>query len=422
MEPSAAGPAPTPQVPDVATLARATLTFCLDGAEPMMQALVEGAGGPVAALRLLSAAEDGPSFGWLDDGETGDGTPEAGAGFLPLGAEDDLTAAFLSGARTTGRRVTSRGLAAFRSSARRWASRLAQLPSTDRRTLSSWFTVDGAQWIVAPHHRCWPRQLDDLSQRTEWTAPLCLWGLGDPLALVGCPAPVAIVGSRGADDYGRAVARDAAYRMALQGHLVVSGGAMGVDAAAHRGALEAAEDGGEGRTAAVFAGGLSHRGPSRNARLFDAIGARGGAMVSELCPGTVPEARRFLLRNRIIAALASVVLVAQARLRSGALNTAGWACELGRVTTAVPGDITMPANAGCNRAIRDGKALLLSCVDDLDALCHAPHGGMCPGEGPQTTSGAASGGETAPDGEPAALTGARPATPDLRPRHRRGGR
>lgn len=127
---------------------------------------------------------------------------------------------------------------------------------------------------------------------------------------------------------------------------------MGTDAAAHWGALNALHGrmpANVGRTVAVFAGGLNHIGPMRNRTLFERIEAQGGALISELCPGTIPEARRFLLRNRIIAAMSSTLIVTQARLRSGALNTAGWACELLREVYAVPGDINQPCNAGAIR-------------------------------------------------------------------------
>ena len=108
---------------------------------------------------------------------------------------------------------------------------------------------------------------------------------------------------------------------------------MGIDAAAHWGALEAMNQLGAkvaGRTVAIFAGGLDHCGPTTNMRLFEQICAQHGALVSECTPSTIPEPRRFLLRNRLIAALAYSVVVAQARLRSGALNTAGWANEMNR--------------------------------------------------------------------------------------------
>lgn len=110
-----------------------------------------------------------------------------------------------------------------------------------------------------------------------------------------------------------------------------------------------------GRTVAVFAGGLNHAGPQCNSELFDGIAENGGALVSELCPGTIPEARRFLSRNRIIAALSSTLVVTQARLRSGALNTVNWGSELQRDIHAVPGNIDMPGNGGCNRLIQEQR-------------------------------------------------------------------
>ncbi len=236
--------------------------------------------------------------------------------------------------------------------------------------------MDGSQWIIGPQDGAWPAQLEDLSTHKDWAAPLCLWGVGSMAALTSCPSPVAVVGSRGVTDYGRTVAREVALRAAADGHLIVSGGAMGADAAAHWGALDALRQRGldaAGRTVAVFAGGLNHIGPSSNLRLFEAIRANGGALVSEMCPNTIPEARRFLLRNRIIAALASTVVVAQARLRSGALNTAGWGNDLNRVVLAVPGDITVPHNAGCNRLIAQSESIILTRTSGIGEFCHAPH-------------------------------------------------
>lgn len=340
---------------DEETLASMTLTFCIDGAESLMHALVRGAGGAAGALRLL-------------DGATR--------------RDRDLDAALLKGLARWGRRPSARGMAAFHTSVERWRARLGELPSRDPASLEAWFTGDGTMWVLAPHHPAWPRRLDDLELRTDWAPPLCLWGLGDPWALSSCDEPVAVVGSRAVTDTGRYVARSVAQRAAVAGHLVVSGGALGVDAAAHWGALAARDESGgdAGRTAAVFAGGLDHAGPARNRELFDRIQYGGGALVSELCPGTIPEARRFLLRNRLIAALTSLVVVAQARLRSGALNTAGWACELGRTVVAAPGEITSPAYAGCNRLIAGQKAALLMAVTDIDSFCHRPHAPRAGGE------------------------------------------
>ncbi len=136
---------------------------------------------------------------------------------------------------------------------------------------------------------------------------------------------------------------------------------MGTDAAAHWGALNALHGrmpANVGKTVAVFAGGLNHIGLMRNRTLFERIEAQGGASISELCPATISEARRFLLRNRIIAAMSSTLIVTQARLRSGGLNTAGWACELLREVYAVPGDINQPCNAGCNKMIGDHRAMI----------------------------------------------------------------
>ena len=329
---------------DDETLARAVLTFCLDSADAMMYALVKGTGSAASALQLI--ADSGP------------GNHEN----VTAAACTSLDAAFINGVTRWGRTINARGMASFHGSLVSWQQRLASLPSKDPDALRDWFTADGTQWIIAPHHPCWPSQLNDLSLRTDWASPLCLWGKGDPKALVSCPEPVGIVGSRGVSDYGRQSAHELALRMARAGHLVVSGGALGTDAAAHWGAVKAMDEMSAalaGRTVAVFAGGLNHIGPKSNQNLFEQIESHSGALISELCPGTVPEARRFLLRNRLIAALSSTLIVAQARARSGALNTAGWANELNRNLFAVPGDITMPHNTGCNRLIQDGRATIV---------------------------------------------------------------
>lgn len=343
---------------DDETLARAVLTYCLDSADAMMHALIKGTGSAAIALQLIH--------------DSGPGNHEG----VVAAACASLDTAFIDGITRWGRTVNSRGMSSFHGSLASWQQRLASLPCKDPEELKHWFTVDGTQWIIAPHHPYWPEQLSDLSLRTDWATPLCLWGKGDPRALVSCPNPVAIVGSRGVSDYGRQCARELARQCARSGHLIVSGGAMGADAAAHWGAIEAMDEIGaplSGRTIAVFAGGLNHIGPKANDNLFNSIENHSGALISELCPGTVPEARRFLLRNRLIAALSSTLIVAQARIRSGALNTAGWANELNRTLYAVPGDITMPNNTGCNQLIQEGRAAIICSLSSTNELCHEPH-------------------------------------------------
>lgn len=209
---------------DDETLARAVLTFCLDSAGAMMYALVKGTGSAASALQLI--ADSGP------------GNHKN----VTTAACTSLDAAFINGVTRWGRTINDRGMASFHGSLVSWQQRLASLPSKDPDALRDWFIADGTQWIIAPHHPCWPSQLNDLSLRTDGASPLCLWGKGDPKALVSCPEPVGIVGSRGVSDYGRQSAHELALRMARAGHLVVSGGALGTDAAAHWGAVKAMDE------------------------------------------------------------------------------------------------------------------------------------------------------------------------------------
>ena len=319
-------------VPPTDTLYRAALTFCLDGADVMMYATLKGAENAESLWHAL--AQSHPS------------QPSEICG----PALSRIDRMFVDGLTRWGRKASANAMRSFRNALACWHNRMMDLPSQDIIQLADWFTMDGTQWIIGPGHPCWPSQLADLSIRSDWAPPLCLWIKGDPRALTSCAKPVGIVGSRDVTEYGRYVAHTVAEQAAVAGHLVVSGGAMGTDAAAHWGALNALHGrmpANVGKTVAVFAGGLNHIGPMRNRTLFERIEAQGGALISELCPGTIPEARRFLLRNRIIAAMSSTLIVTQARLRSGALNTAGWACELLREVYAVPGDINQPCNAGC---------------------------------------------------------------------------
>ncbi|WP_231371428.1 DNA-processing protein DprA [Bifidobacterium sp. AGR2158] len=339
-------------------LARCLLTLCIDDADIMMAALLKGADDARAVLTsLVMSMQDMPQ-------------PGRDEGMRIL--ERDLALGIARWGCTLRPRTRER----FVQAVERWHARLASLPSANPDSLRAWLTADGAYTLLTPGDEAWPGGFSDLDVRSDYAPPVCLWVRGDAGALTACAEPLAVVGSRGMNDYGREVTSAVAEEACLAGHTVVSGGAMGVDAAAHWAAVRAAGSscaGRCGRTVAVFAGGLGHIGPSCNERLFAAILEAGGAFISELCPDTPPLAHRFLLRNRLIAAMASSVAVTQARLRSGALNTANWANELNRRLYAVPGDVTNPSNAGCNALIRDHRAILLADARAVDEYCHPRH-------------------------------------------------
>ena len=340
-------------------LARAVLTMAADGPDAFMIACLLGSSQAADLCRNLI------ELGVPNQSESG-GTHDA--------ARARLDERFLKGAARWGRQTSPEDLTRFHKISDTWRRRLTPLLAMDTGQVRTMMTGGGQFWVMTPGDSCWPGQVDDLARRSDWAPPLCLWGRGDPEALICCDQPLAVVGSRACDEYGRSIAHQIGRQAASQGHLVVSGGAMGTDAAAHWGALTA----GGGRTVAVFAGGLRHMGPKRNSRLFENIEADGGALISELPPDTIPEARRFLLRNRIIAALASDIVVAQARHRSGALNTANWGVELGRRVLAAPGRIDQPENTGCNRLIHEGKAELLLSASDIQEICHPTHAPIHP--------------------------------------------
>ena len=190
----------------------------------------------------------------------------------------------------------------------------------------------------------YPRSLGDLS-----APPSVLFALGTT-ELLREPG-VAIVGSRRATAYGRRVARQLGARVAAGGRCVVSGMAMGIDAAAHRGALP-------GPTAAVLGSGVDVVSPPRNERLYREIVEK-GVVVSEYNPGVRAEPHHFPTRNRLIAALASDVVIVEASRKSGALITAGMALDLGREVHAVPGPIDRPTSEGTNRLIADGAGVIV---------------------------------------------------------------
>lgn len=201
-------------------------------------------------------------------------------------------------------------------------------------------------------------QLDTDEDRTA-AVPLALWVRGSKSLSALTERAVAIVGARASSAYGERVTEDIAAEMATQGWTIVSGAGYGVDAAAHRAALAVA-----GTTIAVLACGVDRPYPSPHERLLAHI-AEEGLIVSEYPPGTAASKERLLDRHRILAALADGVVVGEAGLRSGARNTVEWGQRLGRPALAIPGPITSATSAGCHRMIRDGKAKLATCTDDV---------------------------------------------------------
>jgi DNA processing protein len=171
---------------------------------------------------------------------------------------------------------------------------------------------------------------------------------------------VAIVGSRAATRYGVGVAEALGRRLADAGYVVVSGLARGIDAAAHRGAMES--------TMAVFGCGIDRWYPAANRALGLRILETGGALISEYAPGTPPAPWRFPLRNRIVSGLARAVVVVEAAVTGGALITARAALAQGRDVLAVPGDLGRPTSEGCNKLIADGALPVTSIEDAVEAL------------------------------------------------------
>jgi DNA processing protein len=199
------------------------------------------------------------------------------------------------------------------------------------------------------------------SESGELIPPLALWVRGTiDLATVGVRS-VSIVGSRAATDYGERIAKDFALGLAERDFVVVSGGAYGIDAAAHRGALSVGRP-----TVVVSAGGLDHAYPPGNRALFERV-AESGLLISESPPGAAPQRRRFLTRNRLIAALGTGTVVVEAARRSGASNTAKHCVGLGRPLMAVPGPITSAMSAGCHQllAAEHDRAQLVTSLSDV---------------------------------------------------------
>lgn len=212
--------------------------------------------------------------------------------------------------------------------------------------------------FVTPEHPLWPESVEDL----HVGAPLALWLRGDPARLGMLSRSIALVGARAASGYGEHVALESAAGLSDRGFVIVSGGAYGVDAAAHRAALASDQV-----TVAFLAGGIDRLYPAGNDDLLRRV-ARDGLLVAELPPGSTPTRWRFLMRNRLIAASSSATVVVEAGARSGSLNTAGHAAQLGRPLGAVPGPVTSKASEGCHRLIREYAATCVTTPDEMAEL------------------------------------------------------
>jgi DNA processing protein len=224
-------------------------------------------------------------------------------------------------------------------------------------------------WATCRHRQGYPDALNDLDRE----APAALMGRGDAtlLARLAGDPGVTVVGSRRASAYGRGVARELGRMLSAAGLPVISGLALGIDTAAHRGAVE-----GGGATIAILGSGPDRAYPPSNRRLHSRIAEEGGVVLSELPPGTGAFRWTFPARNRVMAALGAMTVVVEAAERSGSLITVGFAQDLGREVGAVPGPVNSWLSDGANALLADGAVVVRGAEDVLDRL-------LGPGVGPR---------------------------------------
>jgi DNA processing protein len=239
----------------------------------------------------------------------------------------------------------------------KYAAIVEKIKSFESATAFQSIETTGAHFII-PGDAHWPLRVDELE-----CPPIGLIVKGN-VEILSNPS-LAIVGTRNPTPYGVRIAGDFAAGFVDREWDIVSGGAYGVDTAAHRGALVA-----EGRTIAVIASGIDLQYPSGNSRLFEEI-CENGAIVTEVMPGVPALPHRFLTRNRLIAALSQATLVVEAAFRSGSLRTARDAAELMRPVMAIPGPINSPSSEGCHRLIGERAAELVTSVPDAIELISA---------------------------------------------------
>jgi DNA processing protein len=217
--------------------------------------------------------------------------------------------------------------------------------------------LESGAFLLTPESEDWPQGLQDL-----YSPPIALLGKGRREVLNEVAASISIVGTRNPTDYGSRIASDFAAGASQREWSVVSGGAYGIDAAAHRGALIAG-----GSTIAILAGGFDLPYPAGHERLFREI-SESGLLLAEVMPHVRAMPFRFLTRNRLIAAISKATIVVEAAYRSGSLRTARDAAELMRMVLAVPGPITSPVSEGCHRLIAERSAELVTSITEVFEL------------------------------------------------------
>jgi DNA processing protein len=239
----------------------------------------------------------------------------------------------------------------------------ARIPTADPHRDVAAAGAAGAR-LVIPGEAEWPPQLEDLARLPgeHGAVPFALWVRGDRDLAEVSRRSVAIVGARASTSYGEYVAAEFALGAAERGWTVVSGGAYGIDGAAHRGALA-----GGGVTVAVLACGVDVAYPRGHAALLERITST-GIVVSEWPPGCAPMRHRFLVRNRVIAALTAGTVVVEAAVRSGSLSTANRARDLSRHVMSVPGPITSTMSAGTNNLLKYPEVSCVTSAADVVEL------------------------------------------------------
>ena len=217
--------------------------------------------------------------------------------------------------------------------------------------------AESGGYAIFPDGENWPEQLNDLS-----APPIALIVKGAPENIDAVNTAISIVGTRNPTPYGVRIASELGTGAADRSWAVISGGAYGIDTAAHKGALA-----GEGITVAVMASGISQKYPAGNARLFEEI-SESGLLISEVMPHVSAVPHRFLTRNRLIAALSRGTIVVEAAYRSGSLRTARDAAEIFRPVMAIPGLVSSPASEGCHKLINERQAELVTSISDVMEL------------------------------------------------------